>query len=179
VNPLTKANYLDQSPLVVVAYASPERPTSDLDTEPLGQGQRRQRRLPQRESWPTAEEMRETIARCIQPKCSPANTKPAFKGNDLWNGDRFTGPVRCTRGTKRAAVQFHHPPFSITSPAKRSRTSGPIRGARVLALARRLVTRITSHPPALIASDGPAGTLPGKKTASSVREFNSFGFTSW
>lgn len=170
VNPLTKANYLASPPLVV-AYALAGTTDIDLVTEPLGQD-REGKDVFLSELWPTAEEIRQTIAESIHPEMFTQEYEAAVKGNELWNAIDVAGGAIYQWDEK--STYIHHPPFLDSVTAEAVPDIGPIRGARVLALLGDSVTTDHISPAGAIAQDGPAGRYL-QNNGVEVREFNSFG----
>ncbi len=170
VNPMTRANYLASPPLVV-AYALAGTTDIDLVTEPLGQDGEGQDVFLS-EIWPTADEIRETIAACIQPEMFTKEYDAAVKGNELWNAiDIAQGALYPWR---EESTYIHHPPLLDGVTGEAVPDIGPITGARVLALLSDSVTTDHISPAGAIASDGPAGRYL-QENGVPVREFNSFG----
>ncbi len=170
VNPLTKANYLASPPLVV-AYALAGTTDIDLVTEPIGvDGSGKDVFL--REIWPTAEEIRETIARSIQPEMFTEEYEAAVQGNDLWNSIEISGGAIYPWSESSTYIQ--HPPFLDSVTGEAIPNIEPVSGARVLALLGDSVTTDHISPAGAIASDGPAGKYL-QANGVEIRDFNSFG----
>ncbi len=107
VNPLTKANYLASPPLVV-AYALAGTTDIDLVTEPIGKDDQG-KDVYLKEIWPTAEEIRETIAQSIQPEMFTHQYESAVTGNELWNAIEVAGGAIYPWDDSSTYIQ--HPPF--------------------------------------------------------------------
>ena len=132
VNPLTKANYLASPPLVV-AYALAGTTNIDLVNEPLGTDQEG-KPVFLKEIWPSAEEIRETIAKSIQPEMFTEEYESAVNGNELWNAIETAGGAIYPWNDSSTYIQ--HPPFLDAVQGDVIPDIKPIQGARVLALAR-------------------------------------------
>ncbi len=170
VNPLTKANYLASPPLVV-AYALAGSTDIDLVTEPIGKGSDGND-VYLRDIWPSAEEIRQTIASSIHPEMFTREYDAAVKGNDLWNAiEVATGAIYPWRDD---STYIQHPPFLDSVTGQDVPDIHPIRGAKILALLGDSVTTDHISPAGAISSDGPAGKYLQEKNVG-VRDFNSFG----
>lgn len=170
VNPLTKANYLASPPLVV-AYALAGTTDIDLTTEPIGTDKEGKPVLLE-EIWPTADEIRDTIARSIQPEMFTREYDVAVNGNEHWNAIEAAGGAIYPWSDSSTYIQ--HPPFLDAVRGDVIPDISPIRGARVLALLGDSVTTDHISPAGAIASDGPAGRYLQEQGVG-VRDFNSFG----
>ncbi|WP_044301250.1 aconitate hydratase AcnA [Rhodopirellula sallentina] len=170
VNPLTKANYLASPPLVV-AYALAGTTDIDLVNEPIGKDDGGND-VYLKEIWPSADEIRETIAACIQPEMFTEEYEAAVKGNELWNAIDVSGGALYP--WDESSTYIHHPPFLDEVTGEAVPDIQPIHGARVLALLNDSVTTDHISPAGAIATDGPAGRYL-QENGVPVREFNSFG----
>ncbi len=170
VNPLTKANYLASPPLVV-AYALAGTTDIDLVTEPIGQD-------PDgndvflKDLWPSAEEIRETIATSVEPEMFTSQYQAAVNGNERWNAIEVSGGA--IYPWDENSTYIHHPPFLDSVTGQDVPDITPIKAARVLALLSDSVTTDHISPAGAIASDGPAGRYLQQQGVD-VRDFNSFG----
>jgi aconitate hydratase len=170
VNPLTKANYLASPPLVV-AYALAGTTDIDLVTEPIGQDESG-KDVYLKEIWPSADEIRDTIASSIHPEMFTREYESAVKGNELWNAIDVAGGAIYPWSDESTYIQ--HPPFLDAVTGQDVPDITPIKGARVLALLNDSVTTDHISPAGAIASDGPAGDYLQQKNIA-IRDFNSFG----
>ncbi len=170
VNPLTKANYLASPPLVV-AYALAGTTDIDLVTEPIGKD-RDGKDVFLKEIWPTAEEIRKTIAASIRPEMFTDEYESAVKGNELWNAIEVSSGAIYPWSDSSTYIQ--HPPFLDAVTGQAVPDIEPVRGARVLALLGDSVTTDHISPAGAIASDGPAGHYL-QENGVDIRDFNSFG----
>ncbi len=170
VNPLTKANYLASPPLVV-AYALAGSTDVDLETEPIGQDSDGNDVF-LKEVWPSSEEIRETVARSIQPEMFTEQYEAAVAGNQLWNAIEVAGGALYPWDD--SSTYIHHPPFLDLVTGDAVPDIQPVTGARVLALLGDSVTTDHISPAGAIAADGPAGKYL-QSSGVEVRDFNSFG----
>jgi aconitate hydratase len=170
VNPLTKANYLASPPLVV-AYALAGTTDIDLVTEPIGKDNQG-KDVYLKEIWPTGEEIRETIAKSIQPEMFTHQYESAVTGNEIWNAIEVSGGAIYPWSESSTYIQ--HPPFLDSVTGQEVPNIEPVSGARVLALLGDSVTTDHISPAGAIASDGPAGHYL-QENGVQVRDFNSFG----
>ena len=170
VNPHTKANYLASPPLVV-AYAIAGTTDVDLATEPIGQDQDG-KDVFLKEIWPTAEEIRETIASSVKPEMFVKQYGTAVTDNELWNAIDVAGGAIYPWSESSTYIQ--HPPFLDSVTGQDLPDIAPIKSARVLALLSDSVTTDHISPAGAIASDGPAGKYL-KENGVDIRDFNSFG----
>jgi aconitate hydratase len=169
VNPLVKANYLASPPLVV-AYALAGTTDIDLTSEPLGKGSDG-KDVYLRDIWPTTEEVRDVVARAVEPEMFQAEYKDVFQANETWNRIKTSTGAIYSWDAKSTYIQ--EPPFLIDMPATPGKIQ-PIRGARVLAMLGDSVTTDHISPAGSIAATGPAGRYlqeHGVKPA----DFNSYG----
>jgi aconitate hydratase len=169
VNPLTRANYLASPPLVV-AYALAGTTDIDLVNDPIGQDPQGQD-VYLKDIWPTNEEIRETIARVIDPEAFVNEYAEAVRGNDLWNA------IETSAGNlyqwQEDSTYIQEPPF-LSSVTPEVSNIGAIQGARVLALLGDSVTTDHISPAGAITKDGPAGRYL-QSNGVEPRDFNSYG----
>jgi aconitate hydratase len=170
VNPLTKANYLASPPLVV-AYALAGTTDIDLATEPVGtDGDGKEVFLS--EIWPSAEEIRQTIAQSIRPEMFTNEYESAVNDNQIWNAIEVSGGAIYPWSDTSTYIQ--HPPFLDAVSGDAIPNIEPVSSARVLVLLGDSVTTDHISPAGAIASDGPAGKYL-QENGVEVRDFNSFG----
>ena len=169
VNPLTRANYLASPPLVV-AYALAGTTDIDLVNDPIGQDPQGQD-VYLKDIWPTNDEIRETIARVIDPEAFVNEYAEAVRGNDLWNA------IETSEGNlyqwQEDSTYIQEPPF-LSSVTPEVPNIGAIQGARVLALLGDSVTTDHISPAGAITKDGPAGRYL-QANGVEPRDFNSYG----
>ncbi|MFN8519061.1 MAG: aconitate hydratase [Chloroflexota bacterium] len=169
IHPLVRASYLASPPLVV-AFALAGRVDIDLTTEPLGTGSDG-RPVFLSDIWPTAEEVRASIADAISPELFRRTYASVFEGDERWralpvpSGDRYAWDPTST--------YIALPPFFEGLSATPEPVSD-ILGARALAVLGDSVT--TDH-------ISPAGSIPAWSPAGrwlqahgvEPRDFNSYG----
>ncbi len=164
-----RANYLASPPLVV-AYALAGRMDIDLHTEPLGNGSDG-KPVYLKDLWPTQEEVRETVARCVRSEMFSKEYGEVFEGDAHWRqlpvpeGDQFAWDG--------ASTYVKHPPYFVDM-GERPAPVKDIRAARVLALLGDSITTDHISPAGSIKEQGPAGRYlmeQGVKKA----DFNSYG----
>jgi aconitate hydratase len=169
IHPETKLNYLASPPLVV-AYALTGTMDTNLTTDPLGTGSDGQP-VYLRDIWPSATEISEVIASCLQPEMFTREYAEVFAGDQRWqalpvpSGDSFAWDPSST--------YVRRPPyFDGLAPEP-----GPLRdigGARVLALLGDSVTTDHISPAGAIKADSPAGRYLIEHGVG-PRDFNSYG----
>jgi aconitate hydratase len=169
INPLVKANYLASPPLVV-AYALAGRADIDLTKEPLGQDADG-RDVYLKDIWPTQDEVREAVGRCVTPEMFATRYGNVFDCNEMWNriavneGDLYAWDADST--------YIQEPPF-LADLTPELLPIEPIENARVLALLGDSVTTDHISPAGSIAQDSPAGKYL-ISTGVDPRDFNSYG----
>jgi len=169
VHPEVRANYLASPPLVV-AYALAGRMDIDLHTEPLGTGSDG-KPVFLKDIWPTQDEVRKTVARCVRSEMFTKEYGEVFEGDAHWRqlpvpeGDQFAWDA--------ASTYVKHPPYFVDM-GERPAPVKDIRAARVLALLGDSITTDHISPAGSIKEQGPAGRYlleHGVKKA----DFNSYG----
>jgi aconitate hydratase len=164
-----KANYLASPPLVV-AYALAGTLDFDFESDPLGQDPEGHP-VYLKDIWPSAEEIRDLVARSLSAKLFQSEYADVLTGNDLWNRIPVSGGDLYEWSDESTYVK--EPPFFVNL----KREPGPIqpiRAARVLALLGDTVTTDHISPAGVIPADGPAGRYLIEQGVEPV-EFNSFG----
>lgn len=151
INPDVKANFLASPPLVV-AFALAGTVNFDMERDPLGHDQEGNP-VYLRDIWPTQEEIRETIARALNPDMFRQQYANVFTGNEAWNQiDSTEGDLYAW---DPASTYVHEPPFfRHLSPEPTSLQS--IRGAHVLAIMPDSTTTDHISPAGSIAPASPA-----------------------
>ncbi|MDF2628726.1 MAG: aconitase [Symbiobacteriaceae bacterium] len=169
VNPLVKANYL-ASPMLVVAYAIAGTVDIDLTTEPLGIGSNGQP-VYLKEIWPTADEIRTTIARALNADMFKAQYSKVFDGDENWQ--KLQAPVGDLFEWNEKSTYIQEPPYFKGMP-EAAPGSADIQGARVLAFVGDSVTTDHISPAGNIAKNSPAAEY---LMANGVQpaDFNSYG----
>ena len=169
VSPLVRSNYLASPPLVV-AYALAGRVDIDLTREPLGQD-KQGRDVYLRDIWPSPEEVRQVMNRCVRREMFASTYAEVFRGSEEWNaipvpeGDLYAWDERST--------YVRRPPYfeDLSEPAA---TAPDLVGLRVLAVLGDMVTTDHISPAGSIPADGPAGRYLISQGVP-PEEFNSFG----
>ena len=153
VNPLVKANWLASPPLVV-AYALAGTTDLDLATEPLGTG-KDGAPVFLKDIWPTADEVRETVASCVEPAQFQRRYDNVWQSNARWNA------VPTSAGElydwDAASTYIQEPPF-LADLSREAKPPQSVRGARVLLALGDSVTTDHISPAGSIAKASPAGT---------------------
>ena len=169
VSPHVKANYLASPPLVV-AYAIAGSMTIDIAGEPLG-SDRRGKPVYLRDIWPSDDEVRDTMRKCVSAAMFRRQYSSVFSGDRAWR--RIETKPSLTYAWSRRSTYVKEPPYFAAVEAG-APGAGDIRGARVLALLGDSITTDHISPAGAIKSDGPAGDyLTGNKVK--LADFNSFG----
>ncbi|HEV3025382.1 MAG TPA: aconitate hydratase AcnA, partial [Pirellulales bacterium] len=169
INPLVKANYLASPPLVV-AYALAGTTDIDLLSEPLGRGSDG-KDVYLKDIWPTSDEVKQTIDRCVLPEMFQARYANVMTSNEKWN--RLPTSEGDLYGWKSESTYIQEPPFLLDL-AREPGTIEPLLGARVLALLGDSVTTDHISPAGSIAVKSPAGSYLVEHGVD-PRDFNSYG----
>ena len=151
VHPQVRANYL-ASPMLVVAFALAGRVDIDLSREPLGTG-KDGRPVYLKDVWPTAAEVRDTMAQSLKAELFERRYGQVFDGDDTWQSLSVPTGSRYVWDPMSTYVQ--EPPFFTDLPAD----PPPLRdiaGARVLAVLGDSVTTDHISPAGSIPKNGPA-----------------------
>jgi len=169
VNPLVKANWLASPPLVV-AYALAGTTDIDLATEPLGTGTDG-RPVFLKDIWPTADEVRQTVAAAVQPAQFQARYGNVWQSNPRWNAvPTSTGELYDWDAT---STYIQEPPF-LAELSREPKAPASVRGARVLLALGDSVTTDHISPAGSIAKTSPAGTYLIEHGVPPA-DFNSYG----
>jgi aconitate hydratase len=169
VNPLVKANWLASPPLVV-AYALAGTTDIDLATEPLGTGTDG-RPVFLADIWPTADEVRQTVAAAVQPAQFQARYGNVWQSNPRWNAvPTSTGELYDWDAT---STYIQEPPF-LAELSREPKAPASVRGARVLLALGDSVTTDHISPAGSIAKTSPAGTYLIEHGVPPA-DFNSYG----
>ncbi len=168
INPRVKANYLASPPLVV-AYALAGTIDTDLTTEPLGEGTDGPVYL--KDVWPSAAEIREAVARSMDPETFRAAYAGIEEGDDDWRALPLVEGALYEWDPESTYIQ--EPPF-FKDMALAPAPIIAIDGARVLVSVGDSTTTDHISPAGAIPQDGPAGLYLAERGVS-PRDFNSFG----
>jgi aconitate hydratase len=151
IHPQVRANYL-ASPIMVVAYALAGRVNIDLTTEPLA-NDREGKPVFLREIWPSAEEIRVTMANSLNPQLFRTRYGLVFEGDETWQALSVPEGSRYAWDPESTYVQ--EPPFFKNLPAEPA-AMRDVFGARVLAVLGDSVTTDHISPAGSIPRNGPA-----------------------
>jgi aconitate hydratase len=169
VHPQVRANYL-ASPMLVVAFALAGRVDIDLTKEPLGTGEDG-KPVFLRDIWPTADEIRTTMADSLKPALFERRYASVFEGDETWQ--RLEVPEGSRYAWDPSSTYVQEPPFFVNLPAK----PPPLRdiaGARVLAVLGDSVTTDHISPAGSIPKNGPAARYLREHGVEQV-DWNTFG----
>ncbi len=169
VHPYVRANYLASPPLVV-AYALAGTVDIDLLTEPLGENEVGDP-IYLKDIWPSTAEIRDEIAKFVQPAMFEKEYKDVFTGNKIWNA--IEGNEGDIYDWDDASTYIQEPPFFVDL-SPEIQPIQEIRGARVLAVLGDSITTDHISPAGAIPADGPSGKYLIEQNVS-MRDFNSFG----
>jgi len=164
-----KANYLASPPLCV-AYALVGRMDFDFESEPIGTGSDGEDVF-LHDIWPSAEEIRDTVANAVRADMFAKNYANVFEGDERWKAikvpdeDRYTWPD---------STYVRQPPFFTGMDPEPAAATEPIAGARVLAKLGDSITTDHISPAGAIKKDSPAGRWLIENGVE-VRDFNSYG----
>ncbi|MDE0388561.1 MAG: aconitate hydratase AcnA, partial [Rhodospirillales bacterium] len=169
ISPHVKANYLASPPLVV-AYAIAGSMTRDLGTDPLGTG-RDGELVYLRDIWPTAAEVRDTIARAVTPDMFRIRYGDVFTGDEDWRS--IEAPAGQTYAWDAGSTYVQHPPY-FQGMAAEPQPPENISGARILCLLGDTITTDHISPAGAIGAETPGGAYLLERQISR-RDFNSYG----
>ncbi len=169
INPQVRMNYLASPPLVV-AHALAGEMDLDMTQEPLGRD-RAGNPVFLRDVWPTAEEIRDAVSKCVKPGQFRAAYGAVFAGDADWQG--LPVPEGGTFVWKEDSTYVRRPPFFEDIPKKPAPT-GDIEGARALALLGDSVTTDHISPAGSIAKTSPAAKYLMAQGVE-PKDFNSYG----
>ncbi|HLO04048.1 MAG TPA: aconitate hydratase AcnA [Symbiobacteriaceae bacterium] len=151
VNPLVKANFL-ASPMLVVAYAIAGTVDIDLNTQPLGED-KAGNPVFLKDIWPTAEEIRTTIAKALTPEMFVKQYSTVFNGDENWQA--LQAPTGSLYQWDGDSTYIQEPPYFVGMGMEPT-GKGDIKGARVLAMVGDSVTTDHISPAGNIAKTSPA-----------------------
>jgi aconitate hydratase len=169
VNPLVKANWLASPPLVV-AYALAGTTDIDLSTEPLGTG-RDGTPVYLKDIWPTADEVRRTVADNVVPAQFRHRYDNVWESNERWNAVPVTAGELYDWDATSTYIQ--EPPF-LAAISRVAQPPESVRGARVLLALGDSVTTDHISPAGSIAKASPAGKYLVEHGVP-PEDFNSYG----
>jgi aconitate hydratase len=169
IHPQVRLNYLASPPLVV-AYALAGTVDVDLGAEPVG-FDRNGDAVYLRELWPTSAEVREAIARSVEPEQFRKQYAAAFAGDERWRA--LPVPEGRTYVWQESSTYVRRPPF-FDDLSKTPAPLADIEGARVLALLGDSVTTDHISPAGNIAKTSPAARYLVEHGVAPA-DFNSYG----
>ncbi len=169
INPHVKANYLASPPLVV-AYALAGSTDMNLTTEPLGKGSNGENVF-LKDIWPTHEEVREVVDRCVLPEMFRSQYDNVWEKNEKWNAIATSEGALYDWNPDSTYIQ--EPPFLIGLSREVSPIT-PLVGARCMATLGDSVTTDHISPAGAISGDSPAGLFL-QNAGVDRRDFNSYG----
>ena len=169
ISPHVKANYLASPPLVV-AYAIAGSMTRDLGTDPLGTG-RDGELVYLRDIWPTAAEVRDTIARAVTPEMFRTRYGDVFTGDEDWQA--IEAPAGQTYAWDAGSTYVQHPPY-FQGMAAEPQPPEDIAGARILCLLGDTITTDHISPAGAIGPNTPGGAYLLDRQIKRA-DFNSYG----
>ena len=169
ISPHVKANYLASPPLVV-AYAIAGSMTRDLGTDPLGTGSDGAL-VYLRDIWPTAAEVRDTIARAVTPEMFRSRYGDVFTGDDDWRS--IEAPAGQTYAWDAGSTYVQHPPY-FQGMAAEPQPPEDVIGARILCLLGDTITTDHISPAGAIGAETPGGAYLLERQIAR-RDFNSYG----
>jgi len=168
VHPSVRANYL-ASPMLVVAFALTGRVDIDLSREPLGIGTNGPVFL--RDIWPSAAEIKDTMAASLTPAMFTRRYGQVFEGDERWQALAVPTGSRYAWDPKSTYVA--NPPFFQNLP-KEPKPLQDIASARVLAALGDSVTTDHISPAGAIPKNGPAAKYLLEHGVQQV-DWNTFG----
>jgi len=169
IHQLVQANYLASPPLVV-AYALAGTVDIDLSKEPIGTDSNGNEVM-LRDIWPTSEEIRELVNRCVTPEAFKKEYDGIEDSNELWNAIQI--PEGSVYQWSAESTYVQEPPFFMDLTAE-TPTIQTIEGARVLVKVGDSTTTDHISPAGAIAPDGPAAKYLLDNNVDYL-DFNSFG----
>jgi aconitate hydratase len=169
VHPQVRANYL-ASPMLVVAFALAGRVDIDLASEPLADG-KDGAPVFLRDLWPSAEEIRTTMAASLRPQLFTEKYASVFDGDEEWRA--LAVPEGSRYVWDRSSTYIREPPFFQHLRADPV-PPGDITGARVLASLGDSVTTDHISPAGAIPRNGPAAKYLREHGVEQV-DWNTFG----
>jgi aconitate hydratase len=169
IHPEVKANYLASPPLVVV-YALAGRMDIDLENEPVGQGADGEDVF-LRDLWPTAAEVKETIAASIEGDMFRRTYSDVFTGDETWRGMPSSESELYPWEDDSTYVRL--PPY-FDGMTPEPGTVPDVSGARCLVWLGDSVTTDHISPAGSIKLDSPAGRYLVEHGVE-PKDFNSYG----
>ena len=169
INPLVRANYLASPPLVV-AYALAGRMDIDLKNEALGHD-RNGEPVYLKDIWPTSDEVKDTINRCVKSEMFRKQYSNVFEGDETWKS--LPTPEGNQFEWEDDSTYVREAPFFEDMPEEPEALTD-IEEARVLAMLGDSVTTDHISPAGAIPVESPAGEYLISQGVE-PKDFNSFG----
>jgi len=169
VHQSVKANFL-MSPPLIVAFALAGRVDIDMVKEPIGQGSNG-KDVYLRDLWPSSEEVRDAMARSLDPEDFRRLYADFADSNPLWN--QIPSSTGLVYEWDRESTYIQEPPF-FSDFGMSSGKAANITGARPLAIFGDSVTTDHISPAGSIKAKSPAGRFL-LESGVPVEDFNSYG----
>ena len=170
ISPHVKANYLASPPLVV-AYALAGSMRIDLFNDPIGQD-KDGNDIYMKDVWPSAQEISDTVKKCLTPEMFRERYDNVFKGTEEWQAIGG-GKATQTYDWNDGSTYVQNPPFFEGMKAEPAPTSN-IEGAYALAMLADSVTTDHISPAGAIKKESPAGEYLVEHQVRPL-DFNSYG----
>jgi aconitate hydratase len=169
VHPEVKMNFLASPPLVV-AYALAGTMDLDLNNEPLG-ADKDGKPVYLKDLWPSASDIQETLASCIDSQMFKKGYESVFQGSDIWTSIKV--PEGEIYKWDPDSTYVRNPPY-FEDMTMTPGSVADIRNARVLALLGDSVTTDHISPAGNIAKGTPAAKYL-EANGVEPADFNSYG----
>ena len=169
IHPEVKMNFLASPPLVI-AYALVGTMHADLLREPLGHDQTGVT-VYLRDIWPTTDEIKEVVDRCVETSMFSASYRDVLTGDDRWRDIEVSTSEMFQ--WDRTSTYVRQPPY-FEGMSREPQALQDIEGARVLAFLGDSVTTDHISPAGVIQKDSPAGHYL-REQGVSHDDFNSYG----
>jgi aconitate hydratase len=169
VHPEVKMNFLASPPLVV-AYALAGTMDIDLYAEPIGAGSDG-KPVFLKDIWPSAKEVQETVARCVNSGMFKKGYASVFAGDENWNSIKV--PKGEVYKWEPSSTYVRNPPY-FDGMGMTPDVVADIRGARALAVLGDSVTTDHISPAGNISKTSPAARYLVAQGVQPV-DFNSYG----
>ena len=169
VHPLTRGNFL-ASPILVVAYALAGRMDIDLINEPIGHDPNGDP-VYLKDIWPSQREIREAIARSLNPEIFRKRYARIFEGDEKWRS--LDAPNTPLYKWDPESTYIRKPPF-FEKMSLEPQPPKDITGARVLVLLGDRITTDHISPAGSIPPESPAGRYLIERGVE-PEEFNTYG----
>ena len=169
IHPQVRASFLASPPLVV-AYALAGTVDIDLTNDPVGTNDKGEA-VYLRDIWPTPEEVRQLVTKCVTPEVFSKNYASVFEGDERWRslsnstGELFEWDPNST--------YIQEPPF-FQGMSQEPAPVQDIHGARVLAMLDDSITTDHISPAGSFSANSPAGQYLIEKGVEK-RDFNTYG----